>query len=125
MLVPIFIPVFVFTLETLIFLYSSVSVDHAVREAAREIKMGGMTGSAKTIVCEKILIPNCLNRMTVTLSTYDNKAKLIGTTTSLPGPGVLAMLKAELPVEPAMFMSKLLGKKITANSAYLFQTELF
>lgn len=125
LLVPIFVPVFVFTLETLIFLYSSVSVDYAVREAAREMKIGELTGSPKTVVCEKMLIPGCLNRIKVTLTTYDSTAKLVGTTTTFPGPGTLAMLKAELPVEPAVFMSKLFGKNITAGSAYLFQTELF
>lgn len=125
LLVPIFVPVFVFTLETLIFLYSSVSVDYAVREAAREMKIGGLTGSPETVVCEKMLIPGCENRITVTLTTYDSKAKLVGTTTTFPGPGVIAMLKADLPVEPAVFMSKLFGKEIKAASAYLFQTELF
>ncbi len=125
LLVPIFVPVFVFTFETLFFLYASVSVDYAVREAARELKIGGTTGSPTAIVCEKMLMPGCLDRITVTLSLYDKSAKPIGTATLSPGPGQLAMLKAEFTVEPAIFMSKMFGKKITADSAYLFQTELF
>lgn len=124
-MMPIFIPVFIFTFEILFFLFSSHDLDRSVREAAREMKIGLETRNAIEAVCAKSVVPDCGERIQAEIRTFTIEGELAGSGIFPPPRSTIAMLKAEMPVPATFFISGMLGRPLTVSSAYLFKSEPF
>jgi Flp pilus assembly pilin Flp len=123
LVLPIMVPVMILTLEVLLFIFYSVSLDSAVREASRKMKIGAASGDIADIVCERMPVPSCKASLKVELLLYDTLARFERTSTAVPDPSKLAMLRAQYPLPMVLLTSQVTGTVISAKSAYLFQTE--